>query len=474
MAGMDRPERTTLTLVATAIAVLALLISAGAVVASNRNATSASGSSGGGSSTSAAATTIDVNLSEFAITPADLTAPPGDITIRVHNTGSMEHNFAVTGVGRTSRNLKPGETLTLELKNVAAGHYDTLCEVPGHSASGMKGTLHVDASFASGSTTASTESTATTISNAQMDQEMATVAGKFLNYNGLADPKIDVTRGGQDLAPKVLSDGTKEFDLEAKVVDWEVEPGKIVKAWTYNGVVPAPVIRVNVGDKVRVVLKNSLAESTSLHFHGIRVPNKMDGVDPYTQDPIKPGETFTYEWTPQEMGVGMYHSHHNAEVQVPNGMAGAFIIGDWHAKADEIVKGMKNPLPGYKGVDQEVNMVLDDSGTIGLALNGKSFPETQGYVMKVGETMLVNYYNEGLLTHPMHLHQPTALVIAKDGIPLESPYYADTVNVEPGSRYTLLVTAKDAGVWAWHCHILNHAETPHGMRYMVTAIVVKP
>ena len=468
---MDRPERTTLTLVAAAVAVLALLVSAGAVVASNRNATSAAGVGVGGSG--AAGTTLDVNLSEFAITPKELAAPPGPITLRIHNTGSIEHNFAVKGVGKTPRNLKPGETLTLELANVAEGHYDTLCEVPGHEGSGMKGTLAVHPGTATGGTSVTTTAV---LSNAQMDTMMADVAHKYLNYNGLApgEPKLDtIGHGGTELAPTVQPDGTKQFDLDAKIVDWEVEPGKIVKAWTYNGQVPGPIIRVNVGDKVRIVLKNDLPESTSLHFHGIRVPNAMDGVDPYTQPPIKPGESFTYEWTPQEDGIGMYHSHHNAEVQVPNGMAGAFIIGDWHKKADEIVAGMKHPLPGYKGVAQEVNMVLDDSGTIGLALNGKSFPATQGYVMKVGETMLVNYYNEGLLTHPMHLHQPTALVIAKDGVPLESPYYADTVSVEPGSRYTLLVTAKDPGVWAWHCHILNHAETPEGMRYMVTAIVVQ-
>ena len=466
---MDRPERTTLTIVATAIAVLALLVSAGAVVASNRNATSAAGAGIG--TGAGAATMIDVNLSEFAITPKELAAPPGPITIRVHNTGSMEHNFAIKGVGRTSRNLKPGETLTLDLAKVPEGHYDTLCEVPGHEGSGMKGTLAVHAGTVAGSTT---DTTLPVMSNEQMDKLMADVAGKFLNYNGLAEPKLDTQgHGGTELAPTLLTDGTKEFDLDAKIVDWEVEPGKMVKAWTYNGEVPGPIVRVNVGDKVRVVLKNDLPESTSLHFHGIRVPNALDGVDPYTQPPIKPGESFTYEWTPQEMGIGMYHSHHNAEVQVPNGMAGAFIIGDWHKKADEIVAGMKHPLPDYKGVAQEVNMVLDDAGTIGLALNGKSFPATQGYVMKVGETMLVNYYNEGLLTHPMHLHQPTALVIAKDGYPLESPYYADSIAVEPGSRYTILVTAKDPGVWAWHCHILNHAETPQGMRYMVTAIVVK-
>ena len=76
------------------------------------------------------------------------------------------------------------------------------------------------------------------------------------------------------------------------------------------------------------------------------------------------------------------------------------------------------------------------------------------------------------MAHPMHMHQPHGLVVAKDGIPLESPYWTDTINIAPGERYSVLYTGQDAGVWAWHCHILNHAETSSGMRWMVTAVIV--
>jgi FtsP/CotA-like multicopper oxidase with cupredoxin domain len=284
---------------------------------------------------------------------------------------------------------------------------------------------------------------------------MAAVAKQF--------PAKTKGHGGDILAPKVLPDGTKEFDLTAEVVDWEVSPGKTVKAWTYNGVVPAPAIQVEVGDKVKIVLTNKLPESTSLHFHGVRVPNAMDGVDPYTQPPIKPGQTFTYAFTALEPAVGMYHSHHDAQVQVPNGMAGAFLIGHL-------------PLPkslASAHVVKTVNMVLDDAGTIGLTLNGKSFPATEPYTLKVGQSMIVNYFNEGLLTHPMHLHQPKGWLIAKDGTPLVDPMPGDTFSVAPGERLTVLYTAADPGVWAWHCHILNHAEGPQGMFGMVTALIVE-
>ncbi len=135
--------------------------------------------------------------------------------------------------------------------------------------------------------------------------------------------------GGQDLAPRVLADGTKVFDVTASVVKWEVEPGKFVDAWTYNGTVPGPTIKVNSGDKVQVVLKNQLPESTSIHFHGLITPNAMDGTTYVTQPPVKSGETFTYSFTAQSTpAVGMYHSHHNAVHQVPDGLAGTILVGE--------------------------------------------------------------------------------------------------------------------------------------------------
>src|SRR4029077_1115199 len=173
-------------------------------------------------------------------------------------------------------------------------------EIAGHSANGMTGSLMIggDASAAAGATP-------TTMSWQQMDKAMADVAAQF--------PAKTEGHGGGLLEPTVLADGTKEFDLEAKIVKWEVAPGKLVDAWTYNGVVPAPEIHVNDGDKVRIVLKNSLPESTSLHLHGIRVPTSRAGVDPYPQPPIEPGGSFTYEFVAKGPAVGIYHSHHDAQ-----------------------------------------------------------------------------------------------------------------------------------------------------------------
>jgi len=265
--------------------------------------------------------------------------------------------------------------------------------------------------------------------------------------------------GGQLLKPEVGSDGTKTFRLTAAIVDWEVEPGRSVKAWTYNGTAPGPTIKVAVGDTVRVVLTNELPESTSIHFHGIATPNAMDGVPDITQAPIKPGATFTYAFTATRRSVGMYHSHHNAAVQVPNGLAASFLIGDM-------------PRPAGVKVAQSLSMMLNDAGTIGLSLNGKSFPATAPVVAKRGEWIEMHYLNEGLSAHPMHLHGLDQLITAKDGFALDTPYLADTINVAPGERYTVLVHATTSGTWAWHCHILTHAESEAGMFGMVTAMVV--
>jgi FtsP/CotA-like multicopper oxidase with cupredoxin domain len=410
-------------------------------------------------------TTISVELSEFKIIMSTAAVKPGNILFQITNGGSVAHNFAVPLLKIKTGMLNPGQSESVVASAVGAGTYEVVCEVAGHPEAGMKATLTVssDATNADHSLMDAADHTAgATMTWQQMDAMMEEVALKF--------PAKTEGVGNLELTPIISDDGYKVFNIAASIIKWEVEPGKFVDGWAYNGQIPGPVLRANVGDKIRIVLKNELPESTSLHLHGVRVPNAMDGVDPYTQKPIEPGGKFSYEFTALEPAVGMYHSHHNAQVQVPNGLAGALLIGDWKALG---MKAAGDRLADSDGkVDQEVVMVLNDSGTIGLSLNGKSFPATAPYTMKVGETMLVHYYNEGNMVHPMHLHQPSGLVVAHDGAPLEYPFWADTLSVAPGERWTVAYSAKDAGVWAWHCHILTHAETPTGMRFMVTAVIV--
>ena len=420
-------------------------------------------SSGEAAGSASMATVVDVTLSEFAITPAAIVAPPGGITIRITNAGSMTHNFSIPGLSVKTKDLNPGETETLELGTLSEGAYDTLCDIPGHAGSGMVATLTITggAHQTDPSATAGPDDGLHGYANWQeMDQAMEVRAKAYpaATAGGY---------GGRPFEPTILDDGTKEFAISVDEIDREVEPGKTVKAKAYNGMVPGPEIRVNVGDRVRIVVTNNLNESTSMHFHGIRVPNEYDGVDPYTQKPIMPGETFVYEWTTVEPAVGIYHSHHDAQVQIPDGMFGAFFIGEM--PIPDVLKEK-----GYTQVDQKITMVLNDAGTIGLSLNGKSFPATEAYSMRVGEVVEVTYQNEGLQGHPMHMHQPIGWITAKDGVPLIVPMPTDTPWVAPGERYTVLYKATDVGVWAWHCHILSHAEGPNGMFGMVSALIVTP
>ncbi len=259
--------------------------------------------------------------------------------------------------------------------------------------------------------------------------------------------------------PFTMDGDTKVFQITCKAVDWETEPGKKVAAFSYNGVVPGQEIRVTEGDKMRVVVKNELAESTSIHWHGVHTPNSMDGVPFITQKPIKTGETFTYEFVAKPVGSHMYHSHHNAADQVTKGLLGSFIVEP------------KDKSKDFK-FDSDYTLVLNDAN-IGLTLNGKSFPATAPILAKLGEKVRVRFMNEGLIIHPMHLHGMYMNVVAKDGAPLASPYLCDTLNLAPGERYDVIVDCVEAGVWAFHCHILTHAESPHGMFGMVTALIVK-
>lgn len=254
-------------------------------------------------------------------------------------------------------------------------------------------------------------------------------------------------------------DGFKVFELTCSNIDWDTGGGNMVKAMAYNGVVPGPEIRITQGDKVRIIVTNELTQSTAVHWHGVLLPASMDGVPFITQPPIKPGETFTYEFEAKNPGSHMYHSHHNATEQVTKGLLGPFIIEPRSASAD----------PEY---DAEYTLILNDSG-IGITINGKGFPYTQPILAKQGDKIRIRYMNEGLLIHPMHLHGLEQLVFSKDGWNLPQPYFADTVNIAPGERYDVIVDCHTPGEWAFHCHILSHAESAHGMFGMVTAMIVE-
>ena len=413
---------------------------------------------------SGAAAGTTVTLADLSVSPQMISVPVGG-KLTVVNAGAIQHNLAVTGTDLRTKMLDPGASATLDLGGLEAGTYNVLCEVPGHASGGMTATLHVGGG---GGGTSGANPDELRAANDASDALMKKPVDAYVAQ--LTEGANTKGAGNQVLEPVVLADGTKQFNLSASIIDWEVAPGKTVKAWAYNGQVPGPWIKVEVGDSVEVNVDNQLPQSTGVHFHGIETPNAMDGVPDVTQAPIKPGEKFSYRFTAKGPAYGMYHSHHHAEHQVPDGLLGVFQVGD-------------PPLPARtRPVTQQVPMVLNDAGAIGYSLNGKSFPATAPVMAKPGEVVEITYLNEGLQIHPMHLHGIPQLVIGKDGFALPEPYYADTVSVAPGERYTVLVepTAEHLGagggpsVWAFHCHILNHAESDQGMFGMVTTFIVTP
>jgi manganese oxidase len=428
----------------------------------------------GGSTGSGAgdATTLSVELSEFAFT-GDLTAPAGRVMIDVSNGGSMEHNLTLVDPNVQGTNLAPGASETLDLGELAAGTYQLICTVPGHADSGMTADLVITDGAATD--TGSTDGDATAMGDmAGMDH--SAMSGDEMDQamveSMLAFPAETEGVGNQPLDHMVMPDGTKQFELTAAVTPWEVSPGKIVDAWTYNGMVPGPMIEVDVGDKVRVILHNETPMGTDIHWHGVGVANEQDGVSPYTQDVVASGESYTYEFTTYEPAIAMYHAHIHGQTSVPNGMFASIVVGENPLPRGQTISGVT--IPDDLVPDVEMPMVVNDAGVIGLSLNGKSFPATAPVVVEEGDWVAVNYYNEGLMAHPMHLHQFDQLVYAKDGIPLDAPYWADTVNIAPGERYSVLFQATDPGTWVWHCHILTHVESDEGMFGMATAIVVNP
>jgi FtsP/CotA-like multicopper oxidase with cupredoxin domain len=444
-----------------AVALMALL---GAVMAVGFGwrAIDESKTGGGGGGGDGGAGQAMVSLAEFSVTPASV-AKGG--SLHVTNDGAVAHNINIEGSDLKTADLNVGDDANLDLSTLAPGTYTMFCAITGHREAGMQAELTISED---GTATAGGSAAPPTTAHT-MDYEAMT---KAMTDSMALYPAATEGVGNQQLEPtEILADGTKVFDLVASIEKWEVSPGKIVDAWTYNGMVPGPMIKLAIGDKAQFRLKNDLPIATDLHLHGLNVANEFDGVAPITQDPIAPGDTFVYEYTADEQSVAMFHPHFHSQIGMPNGMFGTILVGQVRLPAGQTV-GLEQ-VPADLQIAQEFPMVLNDSGVIGFSLNGKSFPATAPIVGNQGDWVLIHYYNEGSTIHPMHLHQFDQIVVAKDGYPLDNPYTADVINVGPGERYSVLVQLDKKGTWVWHCHILPHVENDQGMFGMVTAVVIQ-
>ncbi len=154
------------------------------------------------------------------------------------------------------------------------------------------------------------------------------------------------------------------------------KPHPATDVWCYDGRVPGPEIRVRQGEPVRIVVENNLAEDTTVHWHGIRRPIAMDGVGGISQPPVRPGESFTYEFTPPDAGTFWYHPHADSLQQLGRGMAGALIVGE----------------PGPVPVDRDILWMLSDWRLTAGAQIASGFGNGMEAAMsgRVGNTVTVN------------------------------------------------------------------------------------
>ena len=260
---------------------------------------------------------------------------------------------------------------------------------------------------------------------------------------------------------------TRTFELTVAETEWELLPGVKTMAVTFNGTVPGPEIRVTEGDAVEIVVKNNLTEPTSIHWHGIHVPNDQDGVSGVTQDPIAAGATYTYRFTASHAGTFMYHAHGpKSREQIDRGLYAPFIIdpaGSDPLKVDkEVTLTIGNWMVGdangaMPGMDMGGNNAAMSMEYDYFTINGKSYPATEAIEAKKGELVRIRFLNPSQTVHPMHLHGMDMAVVAKDGEPLAAPQRLNVVDIAPGDTYDIVFRADNPGTWLLHCHDLHHA-----------------
>lgn len=250
-------------------------------------------------------------------------------------------------------------------------------------------------------------------------------------------------------------DGAKHFTLTAELVMWNVTGGHRELAWTINGTVPGPMIRVNAGDHVRITLINHFPKATAIHWHGLTIPEAQDGVPGLGMKPIEAGQTYVYDFNilDQDVGTHWYHSHYDDQEQVAGGMYGAFVV---------------DPRPGTPQAAQAIHADVEYDMFVGMlgsyyVISGKSFPDTQPIKVVHGQTVHIRLFGaDTQLIHPMHLHGNFFNIVAEDGHILTQPVEKDTVQVAPGETYDLVFKAMAApgSIYPFHCHILSHLMNP--------------
>jgi FtsP/CotA-like multicopper oxidase with cupredoxin domain len=281
---------------------------------------------------------------------------------------------------------------------------------------------------------------------------------------------------GDGYAPVIVPNGqrltfdkrgnAKVFHLVAGPVKHTFAPGLDVEAWGYNGTTPGPLLEAVVGDHVRIYVTNKLPEATTVHWHGMAVPNGMDGVAGLTQPAIPPGKTFKYEFTLKHAGTFLYHPHADEMTQIALGMVGMFVV---HPRAVEarardfalLLHEWSVPI----GAARPDPLAMSEFNV--LTFNGKCFPATEPLAVQTGDRVRIRLGNVGPMDHhPIHLHGHAFEVVATDGglVPESARKPETTVLVPAGTVRVIEFVADAPGDWPIHCHMTHHAMNQMGHR----------
>lgn len=288
----------------------------------------------------------------------------------------------------------------------------------------------------------------------------ARTAGPWTPPNEEVSYKPVVTINGWTL-PYRMNQGVKEFHLVAEPVVREMAPGFVVNMWGYNGQSPGPTIEVVEGDRVRIFVTNRLPEPTSIHWHGQRLPNGMDGVSGLNQKPIGVGKTFVYEFEARRAGTFMYHPHADETTQMAMGMMGFWVTHPRQptaaiAPVDRDYCFLLNAFdvePGSK--TPNINTMLNFNI---WGFNSTVYPAISPLVAKVGERVRVRVGNLTMTNHPIHIHGIEFEVTGTDGgaVPPTARWPEVTTDVAVGQMRQIEFIANEPGDWAMHCHKSHH------------------
>ena len=273
-----------------------------------------------------------------------------------------------------------------------------------------------------------------------------------------------VTLNGWTLPWKQNGDW-KEFHLVAEPVVREIAPGMKAHLWGYNGQSPGPTIEAVEGDKVRIFVTNKLPEHTTIHWHGQRLPNGMDGVGGLVQPQIKPGQTFVYEFQLRRSGTFMYHPHADEMLQMAMGMMGFFVVHPKDPKEHRVDRDFVFLLNAYDiepgAYVPKVNTMLDFNL---WTFNSRAFPGIDHLVVRKDDRVRIRTGNLTMTNHPLHIHGHEFEVTCTDGgwTRPESRWPEVTVDVAVGQMRAIEFVANEPGDWAFHCHKSHHTMNAMG------------